>query len=295
METREQLQRKIAVAGDLRMVVGTMKGIAAVTIRQFEEALAALEDYRVTVELGLQVALGAGRGGLPVLTERTGPALVVFGSDHGLCGSLNRVVIDEAQQQVGLLPPDTEHWVIAVGERLADELGAAGLVPAHRYRAPASAGAITELVQDLLIVIEGWAAQGRWVLLVTPRPTATATAYAPITHQLLPLDPDRMAALASRPWTSRRLPVVVGDPREALRSLTRSLIAVDLHRAVAETAVAVHRSRLAAMQAAERNIDERLEELHRSYHQVRQAGITEELLDVVSGFEVLQRAGAPVT
>lgn len=290
MQTREQLQRQIAVAGDLRMVVGTMKGIAAVTIRQFEEALAALDEYRLTVELGLRVALGTGRGGAPVVAAGTGPVLVVFGSDHGLCGPLNRVVIDEAEQQLGRLPPDGEHGVVAIGERIADELEAAGLVPAHRYRAPASAGAITELVQDLLIVIEGWAAQGRRVLLVTPRPTATATAYAPTTHQLLPLDPDRMTAIASRPWASRRLPVVVGDPVEALRSLTRSLIAVDLHRAVAETAVAVHGSRLAAMQAAERNIDERLEELHRSFHQVRQAGITEELLDVVSGFEVLQRA-----
>lgn len=289
MQTREQLQRQITVAGELGTVVGTMKGVAAVTIRQFEQALGALDDYLATVELGLQVVLGTGATNLPDVPERTGAALVVFGSDHGLCGALNRVVVEQTEQEVGLAPSVTGRSIAAVGERLAVELEGAGLGPGCRYRAPASAGAITDLVQDLLVVIEEWSARGRRVLLVTPRPSATAAQYTPATHQLLPLDPERLAGLASRDWPSRRLPVVIGDPRTVLRSLTRSLIAVDLHRAIAETAVAVHRSRLASMQAAERNIDERLEELTRSYHRVRQAEITEELLDVVSGFEALRR------
>ena len=74
-----------------------------------------------------------------------------------------------------------------------------------------------------------------------------------------------------------------------LRALTRALLAVDLHRALAETAVAVHGSRLAAMQAAERAIDERIEDLQRAHHRVRQAQITEELHDVVAGFETIER------
>lgn len=48
-------------------------------------------------------------------------------------------------------------------------------------------------------------------------------------------------------------------------------------------------SRLAAMQRAEKNIDELLEDLNRTFHRLRQSGIDEELFDVVSGFEALSR------
>ncbi|MEZ5858070.1 MAG: F0F1 ATP synthase subunit gamma, partial [Geminicoccaceae bacterium] len=52
-----------------------------------------------------------------------------------------------------------------------------------------------------------------------------------------------------------------------------------------------HATRLAAMQAAERNIEERLGEMNADYRRKRQDSITEELLDLVSGFEALNPAG----
>jgi F-type H+-transporting ATPase subunit gamma len=60
---------------------------------------------------------------------------------------------------------------------------------------------------------------------------------------------------------------------------------VVLFRACAESLAAEHGSRLAAMQAAEKNVDERLEEVTGRFRRVRQERITSELLDVVSGFE----------
>lgn len=289
MQTREQLLRQLSVAGDLHAVVGTMKGLAAVTIHQFEEALAALDDYVATVELGVQVVLGPGGTPLPAPVERPRLGIVAFGSDQGLCGNLNRVMADAVVGLLAQAPRESRDWVMVCGERLAIELGAAGVHAAQRHRAPASAPAITEVVDDLLVAIEEWSRQGVRIVLVTPRPTTSAARWEPVDHQLAPLDPARMAHLARRPWPSRRLPVVVGEPRTVLRALTRALLAVDLHRAVAETAVAVHGSRLAAMQAAERAIDERIEELQRVYHRVRQSRITEELHDVVAGFETIER------
>jgi F-type H+-transporting ATPase subunit gamma len=46
------------------------------------------------------------------------------------------------------------------------------------------------------------------------------------------------------------------------------------------------------MQRADKNIDELLQELTRSYHRVRQSGIDAELFDVISGFEALSSGGA---
>jgi F-type H+-transporting ATPase subunit gamma len=61
-----------------------------------------------------------------------------------------------------------------------------------------------------------------------------------------------------------------------------------VHRSFAQTMASVAASRLAAMESAQRDIEERLDDLQAKRHRLRQSAITEELLDVVSGFEVLE-------
>jgi TolA-binding protein len=67
-----------------------------------------------------------------------------------------------------------------------------------------------------------------------------------------------------------------------LRSATR-------HGGGRQSLASENASRIAAMQAAEKNIQERLDELRGSFNQLRQSAITEELLDVVTGFEALSK------
>jgi F-type H+-transporting ATPase subunit gamma len=64
---------------------------------------------------------------------------------------------------------------------------------------------------------------------------------------------------------------------------------VSLFRACAESLASENASRLAAMERADRNIDELLETLHGLFHRLRQSGIDEELFDVISGFEALSK------
>jgi F-type H+-transporting ATPase subunit gamma len=69
--------------------------------------------------------------------------------------------------------------------------------------------------------------------------------------------------------------------------LIREYLFVSLFRACAESLASENASRLAAMQRADKNIDELLEDLNGTFHRLRQSGIDEELFDVVSGFEAL--------
>ena len=62
-----------------------------------------------------------------------------------------------------------------------------------------------------------------------------------------------------------------------------------LYQACAESLASENASRLAAMQRAEKNIDNILESLNRTFHRIRQASIDEELFDVISGFEALTK------
>ena len=76
-------------------------------------------------------------------------------------------------------------------------------------------------------------------------------------------------------------------PRLAKTSHVREYLFVSLFRACAESLASENASRLAAMQRAEKNIDELVEDLSGTSHRLRQSGIDEELFDVISGFEAL--------
>ena len=82
-------------------------------------------------------------------------------------------------------------------------------------------------------------------------------------------------------------PEVMGDRARTLRVLVSEYLFVSLFRAYAESLASENASRLVAMQRAEKNIDELLEDLKRNFHRLRQNSIDEELFDGVSGFEAL--------
>ena len=124
--------------------------------------------------------------------------------------------------------------------------------------------------------------------LIYNRPVSGAV-YALVSQRLLPLDATWHRELAQRPWPTKNLPEVLGGRTGTLRSLIREYLFVSLFRACAESLASENASRLAAMQRADKNIDELLGTLHTTFHRQRQGGIDEELFDVVSGFEALSR------
>jgi len=86
------------------------------------------------------------------------------------------------------------------------------------------------------------------------------------------------------------LPEAIGGGTTTLRALIRGYLFVSLFQACAESLASENASRLAAMQRADKNIDELLEGLNGTFHRLRQNGIDEELFDVISGFEALSNA-----
>ena len=104
---------------------------------------------------------------------------------------------------------------------------------------------------------------------------------------MLPLDDKWRQASTRLPWPTGNLPQIVGGGKRTVRALVRSYLFVSLFRACAESLASENASRLAAMQRADRNIDDMLESLTGEFQQLRQSEIDEELFDVVSGFEAL--------
>lgn len=290
-DTTASLRRKIGGAGDLQSVVRTMKALAASSIGQYEQSVRALGDYYRAVELGLGLCFrGAASAALMTgetrQTHAAAIGAVVFGSDQGLVGQFNDVVSDYAVKTLADLQAKPEIW--AVGERVHARLAEAGLPLVRLYAVPNSVKAITPLVGQILV--ESEMRHGRGAVtelhLFYNRPTSGAI-YSPVSQRLLPLDEKWLRKLAEVPWPTGNLPEVLGGGAATLRALIREYLFVSLFRACAESLASENASRLAAMQRAEKNIDELLEDLNRTFHRLRQSGIDEELFDVLSGAEAL--------
>lgn len=95
--------------------------------------------------------------------------------------------------------------------------------------------------------------------------------------------------LAELPWPTGNLPEIMGGCTATLRVLIREYFFVSLFRVCAESLASENASRLAAMQRADKNIDELLTDLKGSFHRLRQSCIDEELFDVIAGFEALNQ------
>jgi len=287
-DTVESLRRKIDSAGDLQSVVQTMKAVAAGSISQYEQSVRSLADYNHAVELGLAACFRDGpHAPQPARATPQPVRAVVFGSDQGLVGQFNDVVATYAVKTLAALPPNPEVW--AVGERVHARLAEDGLPLRGLFHVPGSVEAVTPLIGQLLIEAgtAGDPHESTALYLFYNRPTAGGV-YEPVEMQLLPLDERWRHRIASMPWPTPNLAEVLA-PATTLPALIREYLFVSLYRACVESLASENSSRLAAMERAEKNIDELLVDLNGTFHRLRQATIDEELFDVVAGFEALSK------
>lgn len=291
METLESLGDRIATTKDLQSIVRTMKSLSAVSIRQYERATESLRSYNQTIELGLQVVMHRQNVREWPGEDMRGPTIaVVFGSDHGLCGRFNEQIVRFARQQLrGVEAQGARILWLAVGLRAAARLEADDQEIGEELWLPGAVEGLTATAHTVLLKLDEWRDRhGATHVAVFHNVRNEDTTASPRMIELLPLNLRWLRDLRRRPWRSRRLPTFTMDPDELFSSLIREHLFVAIYRAGAESMASEHATRLAAMQAAERNIEEHLEEMNAEYRRRRQESITAELLDVVAGFESLQ-------
>ncbi|MFZ1640100.1 MAG: F0F1 ATP synthase subunit gamma [Candidatus Contendobacter sp.] len=293
MPTLDSLRHTVATVENLQGIVGTMKTLAAVSIHQYEQAVAAVADYERAVRLGLAAILGEATP----LRPQPNPAsssqrelivgVVAFGSDHGLCGRFNEDLAGHIRATLAEFPRH-RHRIMVVGVRLAAVLESMGLVPEQTFYTPAAATGIVQTLRQLLPALEQWRSAGVERLLLCQQHPQAGMHPTPRMLVLLPLDPATLQSPG--PWPGRSLPGHYGNRETLLTTLLSEWLFIAFFRACAESLASEHASRLLAMQNAERNIEDKLTTLHTLYHQQRQEAITTELLDVIVGFEAMVKS-----
>ena len=294
MDTLENLRNKTEGAKDLRGVVSAMKAMAASNIVQYETAVASLDDYYHTIALGIIAYFKAEK--IAAIKEKASTkskheeviCAIVFGSDQGLVAQFNDSMAEFVCTSLKAISGKKIIW--AVGERVQLLLSDEGFNISKLYTVPADIKAVTPLVTEILNKSQKSQQKEEvksfYIFHNKPKP---GSGYEPVMQRFLPLDEKWKETLQRTKWPTKLIPQIAGGVKPTLIGLINGYLFTSLYKASVESLASENASRLEAMQRAEKNINDLLDDLNKKYHRLRQSTIDEELFDVVSGFEALNK------
>lgn len=294
MQTLDTLKKKLESTKDLQSVVKTMKTIAAVSIRQYNLAVESLKFYNRTIDMSFSVLLRHSPEFYeqPQSKEDTPSGFVILGSDQGMCGQFNEELATFIKNKTGELNLDMNNaTALVLGQKIVSLIEDLDIKIEEQLWLPGAVNGISNSTIEVLFKINEWQKDKNIKnIYLFYNLSKSGASYEPHCFKLLPLDKQKIENLKNFEWSSTSIPTFRVERQILLANLLRQYFFVAVHRAFAESLASENASRLASMQAAEKNIDERLEDLENDYNRQRQSSITSELLDLVSGYEVLNQS-----
>lgn len=284
-QTLEQLSRQSNTLKSINGIVRTMKTLSAINALPYEQAVNAMAAYQQTLEKGFAAFAFATQGRYAQAAEVAAKTnlLVVFGSDHGLCGSYNEHLAEQVAQFCQQHNPQGLE-LICVGGKMQRSLMDRGLQPSLLLMPPAAVTGVNRLASELVQRIE-LSSRSTGLTGLNVRLAFTQRRQhqqqEPLIAPLLPLPKSLFVPLSH--WPAPALPMLNQKPEQVLLALVRNYLFVGLYRASAEAMATENAARLALMQQAEQAVAERLQAVQQDMTQVRQDEITTELMDIIIG------------
>ncbi len=288
MPSLRDIRRRIASVKNTQQITNAMKMVSAAKLQRAQERVLSARPYAERMQIVVEHLQARVRPTAhPLLTPRAEgkTLLVVLTSDRGLCGGFNanvqRLAADKIQELGGQEGVD----IIAIGKKGRDFLTYRRFEARETYielfvRQVAYEQA-KELADKLLNAYEEEAYQQ--VLVVSNRFRSAMLQQVAIL-KLLPMSPLSDAeAEPEEPFDYLYEP----SPTRVLDSLLRKQVEVQLFQVLLESFAGEHGARMTAMDAATQNASEMIASLTLTFNRARQAAITKEIIEVVSGADAL--------
>jgi len=286
MASLRDIRTRIGSVKNTKQITSAMKMVSAAKLKRATDAATRARPYQQTLAATLRrVAANAGDVSHPLLTQREQVAkvlVVVITTDRGLCGGFNANLNRRTLELVQRLTDEGKQVELRTyGKKARDffktRFPASGstvdMVPA---RAAAEATRLAEALAAEFVAggfDEAWLAYNQFKNTLTQVPSAT---------QVLPLKLDAAGDAATGAEY-----VYEPNGAEMLAALLPLALRTQVLQAFLETEAGEHAARMTAMDNATRNASDLIAALTLEYNRGRQAAITKELIEIVSGAEAL--------
>jgi len=285
------IKRRIGTVQSTQKITSAMKMVSAAKLRRAQEAIEAARPYasrmRSTLESVSAAGVEATHPLLEMRDDKQAVEVVVITSDRGLAGAFNGNVLKAADAVIAERSKETPNIHISIvgkkatdyyRRRRPDQIDVARPVgakvtyqeaaeTARRLMQRFESGEVDEVVM----------VYSEFISTMTQRPRVVA---------LLPVAPGQAAGAED---DGDSLPYdVEPSPEKLLSVLVPKAVEVEVFRALLENQAGEHAARMAAMESATRNTEELIESLTLEYNRARQAAITRELVEIVTGAQALE-------
>ncbi len=287
MATIRDLKKRIRAVESTRQITKAMEMVAAAKLRRAQQRI---ESYRPYAEKMMEMlgnlSSASGQVSHPFFEEREvkKTAFVVFASDRGFCGSYNSNLIRRALKFAEDYTPDTLEYV-CVGKKSHDYFKR-GDFPVIGSFTDFSGNMDMVKVRDITRLTTQRFVSGevdRVMLLYTA--FLSMASYRITLKQFLPITQDLGSEEKA---TSAKEYIFEPDAASIFSSLLPNYAQTMIQMCQADALASEHGTRMIAMGAATKNAGEMIDDLTLVMNKTRQAGITKDLLEIVSGAEALK-------
>jgi F-type H+-transporting ATPase subunit gamma len=292
MPSLKQYRLRIRSVQSTQKITKAMKMVAAAKLRRAQEAAMAARPYVSAMDRMMASLAGAmqGKAGAPRLLAGTGESqvhlLIVATADRGLCGGFNSSIVREARRVIRSLQADGKTVkILCVGRKGRDQL--------RRDFGPLIIETISDLGRPRISFGDATSVADRVVQLFDEGAFDVATVFYNrfrsaisqiVTRQQIvppPAPEQEGQAAGTAPYEFEP------DEETILKDLLPRNLTVQIYRALLENAASEQGARMTAMDNATRNAGDMIRRLTLQMNRSRQAAITKELIEIISGAQAV--------
>ncbi|MCP3129163.1 F0F1 ATP synthase subunit gamma [Shewanella sp. KJ2020] len=282
MAGAKEIKTKIASVKNTQKITSAMEMVAASKMRRAQERMAASRPYAESMRKVIgHVAQGSLEYKHPYLEVREAKRVgyIVVATDRGLCGGLNvnlfkKVVADVKNWKA----QGAEFEFCPIGARSVQFFKSFGGQVSAQASGLGDAPKLNDLIGTVQVMLEAYNEGKLDRLYVVFNKFVNTMTQTPVIEQLLPLPKSEDDEVAHR-WDYIYEP----DPKELLDTLLVRYVESQVYQGVVENIASEQAARMVAMKAATDNAGELINDLQLVYNKARQAAITQELSEIVSG------------
>ena len=292
MPSLKSFRLRIRSVQSTQKITKAMKMVAAAKLRRAQEQAMAARPYAEAMDKVLAALGRSFRGTGPKLLAGTGSdkvqLLIVATADRGLCGAFNSSIVREARRVIrSMLADGKTVKILCVGRKARDQL--------RRDFAPLIIDTITELGRPRLSFADAQKVAARIMQLFDAGEFDVATVIFNRFKSAMTQIVTVQQLIPPPPPPEDTAPATVGgaiyefEPDEAdiLADLLPRNLTVQIFRALLENAASFYGSQMTAMDNASRNAGDVIKKLTLQMNRSRQASITKELIEIISGAEAV--------
>lgn len=282
MAVGKEVKNKIGSVENTKKITSAMQMVAASKMRRTQDRMREGRPYSEKIRQVIGHLANSNpeyRHTFMVEREIKRIGFLVVSSDKGLCGGLNvnlfRTLLKDIVQwqakgvevDLGLIGNKAETFFRSIGGDVVATIRDVGENPA-----------LADLIGGIKVMLDAYEEQKIDRLFIISNDFVNTMTQAPVTRQLLPLDPEKNEDFDHR-WDYLYEP----DARELIDGLVTRFIESQVYQAVVENTACEQAAKMIAMKNATENAEKLIDELTLIYNNARQAAITQEIAEIVGG------------